>query len=56
MSPFVNDGPGDDELPDATLADMVRHLCPSWTPREFDRVTDGVNSTVIIDVDTPDGS
>jgi aminoglycoside phosphotransferase (APT) family kinase protein len=45
----------DGEITDATLADMVQHLRPDWTPTGIDRVTDGVNSTVVVDVDTPTG-
>jgi aminoglycoside phosphotransferase (APT) family kinase protein len=45
----------EDEIPDDTLAGMVRHLQPSWTPVAFDRVSEGVNATVVVDVDTPTG-
>lgn len=50
----ANESAGD-EIPDEMLADMVRHLHHSWTPVALDRVTEGVNSTVVIDVDTPTG-
>jgi aminoglycoside phosphotransferase (APT) family kinase protein len=40
------------EVPD----EMVRHLQPTWTPEAFTRLTDGVNTTVVVDVDTPDGA
>ena len=49
------DASTEDGIPDGTIADMVRHLRPSWTPVVFDRVAEGVNSTVVIDVDTPTG-
>lgn len=37
------------------LAEMVRHLQPSWTPVHIEHIVEGVNSTVAIDVDTPTG-
>jgi hypothetical protein len=37
------------------MAEMVRHLRPSWTPITIDHIVEGVNSTVAIDVDTPTG-
>lgn len=49
------DGPAGAELPDQMLADMVGHLRPSWTLTSFDRVTEGVNATVVLVVDTPTG-
>lgn len=42
-------------ISDAMLADMVRHLRPSWNPVSIDRVEDGVNSTVALDVNAPTG-
>lgn len=44
-----------DELRNETLAGMVRHLRPSWTPVSFDRVTEGVNTTVVVNVITSTG-
>lgn len=45
----------DDEIPDETFAEMVQHLRPSWTPVALRRVADGVNATVVVDVQTPTG-
>jgi aminoglycoside phosphotransferase (APT) family kinase protein len=45
----------DDEIPDQTLVEMVRHLRPAWTPVTLRRVADGVNATVVVDVETPSG-
>jgi aminoglycoside phosphotransferase (APT) family kinase protein len=42
-------------MPDETFAGMVRHLQPSWEPVAFTPVTEGVNSTVVVDVNTPQG-
>lgn len=44
------------EISDEMLAEMVRHLRPSWTPEKIEHVEEGVNSTVALDVDTPTGS
>jgi aminoglycoside phosphotransferase (APT) family kinase protein len=43
------------EVPDEMLAEMVRHLRPSWTPVSINHIVEGVNSTVAIDMDTPMG-
>jgi aminoglycoside phosphotransferase (APT) family kinase protein len=43
------------EISDEMLAEMVRHLRPSWTPMTIDHIVEGVNSTVAIDMDTPTG-
>jgi aminoglycoside phosphotransferase (APT) family kinase protein len=43
------------EISDEMLAEMVRHLRPSWTPMNIDHIVEGVNSTVGINVDTPTG-
>jgi aminoglycoside phosphotransferase (APT) family kinase protein len=43
------------EISDEMLAEIVRHLRPSWTPMSIDHIVEGVNSTVAIDVDTPMG-
>lgn len=49
------DQSADAAIADETLTDMVHHLRPSWTPVRIDRVEEGVNSTVILDVDTAAG-
>lgn len=45
----------DADISEQTLTDMVRHLEPRWNVREFERVEDGANSTVFVDVTTPNG-
>lgn len=42
-------------LPDATVAEMVRHLRPAWAVGAVEPVEAGVNTTFVLDVDTPDG-
>lgn len=42
-------------IPDRTVAEMVRHLRPSWDTTRIDPVDDGVNSTAVVHVDTPTG-
>ncbi|GAA0449263.1 hypothetical protein GCM10008985_00790 [Halococcus dombrowskii] len=43
------------EISDGMLVEMVRYLRPAWSPRDIDRIAEGVNSTVAFDVDTPMG-
>jgi len=53
--PSAEDGQSvDTEISDETVAEMVRHLRPAWDPVGIDRVPEGVNSTVVLDVETPD--
>lgn len=44
------------EISDERLTAMVRHLRPAWTPVNVERLEEGVNSTVALDVSTPTGS
>lgn len=48
-------GPGESatELSDERLTAMVQHLRPAWTPVGVERLEAGVNSTVVLDVETP---
>lgn len=55
MSSAEFDEPSEDEFTEETFADMVRHLQPDWTPVAFTRVTEGVNSAVVVDMNTPRG-
>jgi hypothetical protein len=51
-----SDEPTEDVIPDETFTGMVRHLQPSWEPVAFTPVTEGVNATVVVDVNTPRAS
>jgi aminoglycoside phosphotransferase (APT) family kinase protein len=45
-----------DGISDETLAEMVRHLRSSWSLEKIERVEEGVNSTVALDVNSPTGN
>lgn len=44
------------KISDEILAEMVRYLRSSWTVEKIERVEEGVNSTVTLDVNTPTGN
>ena len=48
-------GQSSTEITDEMLAGMVRYLRPSWTPEKIERVEEGVNSTVALNMNTPTG-
>ena len=44
------------DISDEMLAEMVRHLLSSWTLEKIERVEEGANSTVALEINTPTGN